>query len=122
MASKLVWVEIASGLPVSIFKNQKQAIIAAVPIQEWLYVDAVEKIRRAVFVRDDYSCTHCGASVRWDGPGKGHMHERQWRGHGGVISVENSTTLCAYCHEHDKIAGHGNRKPQWSSFTKSEMK
>lgn len=124
MADYGVWVQldVAAGTPgarpITIFKNQKQAILACsneLLLALWNYADAAEKIRLAVFSRDKYTCTHCGAAVTWNGPSnKGELHERRWRGRGGLMSVENSTTLCHDCHEHDKVAGHGKRAVQWS--------
>ncbi len=81
---------------------------------------AVRAIRRRVFERDGWACVHCANPVIWK---TGHMHERQARGDiqlteegyysGGEISLENSITLCANCHLYDKVAGHGNRQPQF---------
>lgn len=116
-----VWVKISgvTKLPVRIFNFVRDAVADSGYdlglVIEYERALAVEQIRRAVFVRDDWSCTHCGESVTWDGTRKGHMHERQWRGKGGEISLENSTTLCSQCHEHNSVAGHGKRKVQWSS-------
>jgi 5-methylcytosine-specific restriction endonuclease McrA len=112
----IAWVEVDSaGNPLTIFKNHKQAIIASVTIVQMVYGVAAEKIRHAVFSRDNFTCTHCGAciSLNGDGAQRGHMHERQWRGKGGLISMENSTTLCYDCHINSD-AGHGMRRPQWS--------
>lgn len=110
------WCEIVNGQPVCIFPNHKQAILSgAAIIQELVRAAAVEAIRRAVFKRDDYTCQHCGEIAMLDGPNKGDMHEKVWRGKGGLISVINSITLCHSCHINDPVAGHGNRKPQWSN-------
>lgn len=115
------WVKISgvTKLPVLIFRtvraalnNEAYELGLVVQIE---FAAAVESIRRQVFVRDDWQCTHCGESITWDGPRKGHMHERVWRSKGGEISVENSTTLCQSCHEHNLVAGHGKRAVQWSS-------
>lgn len=110
----LCWVELDLPAlnPIAIFKNQKQAILAGVTYGPMVYGEAVEKIRRAVFERDQFACTHCGEDVTWGGVRRGHMHERVWRGKGGQISVANSTTLCYNCHMNSP-AGHGSRKPQW---------
>jgi hypothetical protein len=116
-----VWVKISgvTKLPVRIFNVVRDAFEDSGYdlglVIEMERAVAVESIRRAVFTRDNWECTHCGESVTWDGQRKGEMHERQWRGRGGEISLENSTTLCKSCHEHNKVAGHGARKVQWSS-------
>ncbi len=117
--SENVWVllALAHGKPVEIFRNQKQALENQPPpdfvIAEFPRAKAVETIRRAVFERDNYTCTNCGdASLSWS---SGHMHEKVWRSKGGNISVANGITLCATCHLDDNIVGHGERKPQWSA-------
>ena len=116
MSSKYVWVELApeGTFAIRIFKNAKAAAASAA----WLVghvvqvsrVRAVRDIRARVFARDRFACTHCGADVTWH---SGQLHERQWRGRGGEVSVENCTTLCYSCHQSDPKGGHGNRKPQW---------
>lgn len=121
-----VWVKISgvTKTPILIFRTVREALSSEAYelglVLEWERTNAVEIIRRAVFTRDNWECTHCGQSVTWDGERKGHMHERRWRGKGGEISTENSTTLCGDCHENDKKAGHGNRKPQFA-VTRSQM-
>src|SRR5579859_7173066 len=116
MAETLVWVEIVTGVPVRIFKNHKLACLSGAEIAQMAKVAAVGFIRHAVFVRDNFCCTHCGLEVSetvpWYEPHAAHMHEREWRGRGGEISLDNSTTLCKNCHLYGNI-GHGNRKPQW---------
>lgn len=115
MTPCMVWVAVADGKPVEIFDNQKQAVASGVTIVEMEYAAAVESIRLAIFVRDNYECTHCGDGVTWEGDFKGDMHEQMWRGRGGHISVANGRTLCPKCHHNDPVAGHGNRSVQWSS-------
>jgi hypothetical protein len=113
------WVKISgvTKLPVLIFRTVRDALNSDAYdlglVIQYEFALAVEAIRRQVFVRDDWSCTHCGNPVTWEGSNKGEMHERQWRGKGGAISLENSTTLCKTCHEHNKVAGHGKRRVQW---------
>jgi len=109
----LVWVQIADDCVVCIFKNHKAAIVGChLPVQIEK-VTAVKQIRLAVFKRDNWTCTHCGATVTWNGPTKGELHERVWRGRGGNISLDNSTTLCYHCHQLDPVAGHGKRQIHW---------
>jgi 5-methylcytosine-specific restriction endonuclease McrA len=118
MTPELVYVLISgvTKTPVRIFRTEKDARADSGfdlgLVVRWIRANAVEIIRRAVFVRDDWTCTHCGNPVTWD---TGEMHERQWRGRGGEISLENSTTLCQHCHSKDKVAGHGTRQVQWSN-------
>ena len=111
----MVWVEIGdeSGLPVRIFKNQKAASRRGSwdRISYVLRSMAVSEIRRAIWERDGRRCTHCGRALTYQSL---EMHERLWRGKGGEVSVENGTSLCGDCHQNDKVAGHGNRRPQWS--------
>lgn len=109
-----VWVILgADGRAIEILKNEKHAcqqpagVVTAFKDRG----EATGQIRKQVFVRDKYACTHCGNPVTWY---NGHMHERVWRGRGGEISVENSTTLCPDCHDKDPVAGHGTRMLRWS--------
>lgn len=112
MSDKIIWVElhVETRLPVAILKNSKHASHVANTAQMLRSV-ATGSIRQQVYERDGRACTHCGAPVT---PDTMHMHERLWRGRGGEISLENSTTLCGYCHEHSEVAGHGKRRVQWS--------
>ena len=113
LSSKQVWCELsAEGRVIRIFRNRRKAAEAelAFPVDLVDRAEAVKDIRRQVFERDGYSCTHCGKAINWD---TGHLHERLWRGRGGEMSLENSTTLCFACHTYDKVAGHGARQPQF---------
>lgn len=73
--------------------------------------DAVSAVRIAVYDRDNGQCVGCGTRLTFDGA---HMHERQSRGNGGVISVENSEIRCFECHEGPRGA-HGARRPRFGS-------
>ena|ERR1700722_13255155 len=111
---RMVWTEIGdSSLPIRIFKNRKQAVMAGCLLggAYMLRAIAVESIRRQIWKRDGHTCTHCGAIVSWFTM---QMHERIWRGRGGEISLDNGTCLCDNCHADDEVAGHGKRKIQWS--------
>jgi len=111
----LVYVEMLGDACVRIFANVKAAVLHPQPLITMENAAAVESIRRQVFLKFNMTCCHCGAGpLPWDGPGKGEMHEREWRGRGGEISLSNSVLLCYDCH-HNTDAGHGNRKPQWSA-------
>lgn len=119
-----VWVLASSihGNPVEIFHSQKQGLEFIQTFGEgdgklvlWTRAEAVEIIRRAVFIRDGWKCTNChDESLTWE---TAEMHERLHRGQGGNISVANGTTLCHNCHMQDEEAGHGKRQPQWSKGT-----
>lgn len=116
MASDHVFVEILDSLDViRIFDNQRAAVVSpawqAGLVRMLPYPIAVEIIRRAVFSRDNWCCTHCGDPFVWV---TGHMHERLWRGRGGEISLDNSVSLCGMCHLTNPVAGHGERAVQWS--------
>jgi 5-methylcytosine-specific restriction endonuclease McrA len=67
---------------------------------------AVSEIRHHIFVRSGGECEHCGVPVT---ESSGHMHEKQHRGKGGEISIENSVFICAKCHQHQ----HKDRNPRW---------
>ncbi|MFZ2050452.1 MAG: hypothetical protein WAU69_05910 [Solirubrobacteraceae bacterium] len=119
--SENAWVllDLAHGLPVEIFRNQKQALEGSATAgptfaaAEFPRAAAVKTIRRVIFERDNYTCTNCGdSSLNWD---SGHMHEKLHRGQGGNISVANGITLCYRCHLLDEEVGHGKRQPQWSA-------
>ena len=112
--SKMAWVELApDGNVVRVFRNHKAAVAAedAFPVAEVNRADAVKNVRAQIYLRDGGKCTHCATDVLWDAF---EMHERQWRGKGGEISLANSCVLCVSCHQSDPVAGHGKRKPQWS--------
>lgn len=109
---KMCWAELgADGFAERIFKNAKQAVLSGVTAAFILRAVAVTTIRRKIWLRDNKTCTHCGATVLW---GVMNMHERCWRGRGGEISLENGTCLCYSCHIDDPVAGHGKRRVQWS--------
>lgn len=117
---QMVWAEFESdGRAVRIFKTRKLAMLLMTPIVRVAHVlrsVAVTDIRLKIWHRDKKKCTHCGQDVSW---GVMEMHERLWRGRGGEISVDNGTTLCYDCHQHDDVAGHGKRQVKWS---KAELK
>lgn len=123
LPSKRVWAELRGRIEdphvIRSFKNRRVAVLASMSLPADNFVAEVDKaeaakdIRAQVFARDHYACTHCGRVVSWE---SGELHERRWRGRGGEMSLENSTTLCYDCHSNDPVAGHGKRKPQ---FTRS---
>ena len=112
----MVWVEIDAGemgliIPIRIFRNERDALLSRASIAVMSKAEAVRAIRRQVFARDRFTCTHCGKNVMWH---TGHMHERVWKSRGGEVSLANCTTLCYDCHLNDTQAGHGGRRPQFS--------
>lgn len=110
----MVWAELdALGKAVRIMKCQKLCVTVE-HVAFILRSAAVDDIRRAIWERDGRRCTHCGNALTY---GALEMHERQWRGKGGEVSVVNGTSLCAGCHHNDKVAGHGNRRPRWSKLS-----
>jgi len=112
---RMEYVEIGQdGRAIRIFRNFKLACGAlSYPsrIAHMLRATAVEDIRRQVWERDNKRCTHCGTMVRWHIM---QLHERIWRGRGGEVSIDNSVTLCADCHQNSEVAGHGTRQVRWS--------
>lgn len=122
MKKRKVWVELDVSVDVNVVRIFKNRVAAARFVEssaqqpnhrvvEILKASAVGSIRRQVFKRDGFTCVHCGASVTWL---TGHMHEREWKGRGGEVSVANCVTLCYSCHLNDPVAGHGKRKPQFT--------
>lgn len=112
--ARMVWAGIgADGLAEIIYKNRKQAVLAGEPLggAYMLRMQAVTAIRRKVWNRAKHACEHCGAVVPWH---VFELHEFIWRGRGGVVSVENGRCLCSDCHHNDPVAGHGDRKLQWT--------
>ena len=72
--------------------------------------EAVEEIRRQVFLKSNGECLWCETPITWD---SFHMHEENPRGRSGEISTSNSIPLCARCHLQ---VAHGNR--QWGGGPK----
>ena len=109
-----VWVEMGGipFLPVRIFRSQKAAIhlISRNRATDAIEMDrsiAVASIRHQIFIRSKGFCDECGAVVNET---SGQMHEREWRGKGGEISLENSIFICAKCHKRE----HRERAPQFT--------
>ena len=117
MKSKLVWIELDSttGLAVRIFRSKKEALSSGVVVQQEDKASATKQIRRAVFVRDNFYCVHCGKYVTWS---SGHMHERKAKGKGGLVSLENSETRCYACHIGNEDSSHGSRRPRFTNRPK----
>jgi hypothetical protein len=111
-----VWVELDEhGRPIRIFRDEKAAmaaIFARGNPGEKFYTkrdrsEAVREIRRQVYARQQGRCLYCPKLITWAGM---HLHEKQHRGQGGEISLENSVGLCYDCHINQE---HGNRKPRF---------
>lgn len=71
------------------------------------------EIRHEIYVRQKGRCIMCDIFLT---ESQFHMHEKQHRGKGGKISLDNSEGLCYFCHIEVE---HGDRKPK---FTKGENK
>lgn len=54
------------------------------------------KIRRQLEERAGEACEECGRGPGWLGL---HPHERVFRSHGGMMSMENSAMSCDSCHK-----------------------
>ena len=68
---------------------------------------AVKQIREQIWERCGGICEKCSINrVTWD---SGQMHEKQHRGKGGDISLENSIFICRDCHD----AAHHDRRPRF---------
>ncbi len=109
----VVWAEVnfAGGIE-RIVKNRR--IVPDHPVCRILQIDrtlAVGSIRRQIFWRSEGFCEMCGEIVL---ESSGHMHEKQHRGKGGEISLENSIFICAKCHQD----AHKERNPR---FTKKPL-
>lgn len=72
---------------------------------------AVKAIRTKVYARDEGRCVQCGERVTFQ---QMHMHERQSRGKGGIVSIENCETRCHDCHLGPRaLRAHGGRRPRF---------
>lgn len=93
--SKEAFAELAAdGNVIRIFRNSKDALaagIAGIRLAVVNRAEATTNVRAQIYRRDGGKCTHCGTDVLWD---VFEMHERQWRGRGGEISLANSCVLC----------------------------
>jgi hypothetical protein len=92
--------------PIRIFKYPSRALFLPTElVAEWPRKEAVAEIRAELVRRSCGECAYCAGPL-----GSGHMHEKQHRGKGGEISLENSIMICARCHEGE----HSGRAPRWS--------
>ena len=66
---------------------------------------ALEDLRRRVFIRDGWKCRECRVACSWT---SGHLAHIQSRGAGGSDTEENTRLLCGDCHR----AEHGNPLPK----------
>lgn len=112
MPTRYIWAEIGQdGRVISLFRNHHQAVLAEATrharIQHVLRTTAVSEIRTQVFDRQLGQCLHCPKRFTLQ---QMHLHEKQHRGEGGQISLENSIGLCADCHLNGE---HGDRKPRF---------
>lgn len=113
---KQTFVELAFGETrvIRIFRNRKDAMLAfgqsrmVVPMAR---EDAVGAIRYQLWLRSKGDCELCGSPVTET---SGHMHERQHRGKGGEVSLDNSVFICFKCHR----LAHVDRNPRWTKKNK----
>jgi hypothetical protein len=103
------WVELdpATKLPVRILRTVKDTRDPDKLFSTMDYSAAVWFIRHQLYRRSKGLCEFCSAVVLED---TAHMHEKQHRGHGGEISLENSVIICPTCHHQQ----HANREPKFS--------
>ena len=119
MAKSVVFVEIDPKTEkiIRIFKNNHKAFgFDQSVIRQSLRNYAVSEIRQQIVERSKIAgiptCEWCGIDLpgELNGRGlKGHMHEKQFKGKGGEVSLENGVMLCPTCHFKDDDA-HGDRK------------
>jgi hypothetical protein len=97
----LVQVEIGdNGQAIRIFKNARAIIVhlrshgllSSAPMDR---ATAVSQIRHQIFERSKGDCELCSSPITEK---TFHMHEKQHRGKGGEVSLENSVAVCASCH------------------------
>jgi 5-methylcytosine-specific restriction endonuclease McrA len=105
-----VWAQLApdNSHVVRIFKSEKAAfsVVDITPIYMPRNL-AVASIRHQIFLRSKGCCEECGSIITENSM---EMHEREWRGKGGEISLENSIAACKRSH---KFA-HRKRAPQFT--------
>jgi 5-methylcytosine-specific restriction endonuclease McrA len=112
MSRDVVWVVVdADGRPIRILKSFRAVVYLSghgvySHTCEMPRKDAVAAIRHQIFLRSQGNCEACGCPVN---ESTAHMHEKQHRGRGGEISLENSLFICAACHKW----AHRARNPQW---------
>lgn len=106
---KQVWVSLNMlGNVIRIFNSEKAACASPGMRLKVNYGVAVYEIRHQLFLRSDGYCELCLAPITEQ---SAHMHERQHRGKGGEISLENSVMVCAACHRYE----HKDRNPRWKN-------
>jgi hypothetical protein len=107
---KHVWVQLTKNRfdVVRIFKSKKAAfsVVDVTPIFIARNL-AVASIRHQIFLRSKGSCEQCGAFITEQSM---EMHEKQHRGKGGEISLDNSFAICKKCHRFE----HRERAPQFT--------
>jgi|ERR1700728_142771 len=117
MSKSVVFVEInpETSKIIRIFKNSHLALSFPQEIvKQSLRNFAVGEIRSQIVERatkeDGVHCEYCD---RWLTSQTGHMHEKQFKGKGGEVSLENGVFLCYECHI---LGEHGDRVFQSSKI------
>lgn len=116
--SEKVWVEVnILGFATRIFASRLDAILRgpADAIFEVERADAVKQIRDKIWENQEGLCIRCSAIIT---KATMHMHEREFRGRGGEISLVNSIGLCYTCH----LGQRGVHPGRQLNFTKSTEK
>lgn len=119
----MIWAELGpTGLAIRIFRNKRMAVLCQVnpsrglapePVIRQMRRDvATAQIRQQVFERDGWACVKCGQALSW---ALAEMDEKESRGRGGEVSVENGQTLCRPCH-----TGPGGKHDRHPQFTASK--
>jgi 5-methylcytosine-specific restriction endonuclease McrA len=106
---KMVWIERdpVSAQPIRIFRSKSAAMYSEGIVRLAEYATSVTAIRHQIFLRSKGECEICATPIT---ESSGHLHEKQHRGKGGEVSLENSIFICPPCHRHQ----HADRNPHWS--------
>jgi hypothetical protein len=117
---KKVRVELGENdLPIRIFRKDKKWL----QCDNWIWLtkkDAVGLIRLQVFERTGGrvvdgetaelgKCEGCERPIRWE---TFEQHEKQFKGRGGEVSLQNCIALCGNCHQWGPNAAHKDRRWQ----------
>lgn len=103
--TKLVYVELNDKGRVSrIFKGYPLVKDKVERLSQMTRTKAIANVRKQIFIRANGGCEFCAAVITEQ---TGHMHEKVFRSHGGLISVDNSVAVCYPCHRGEHGLGRG---------------
>lgn len=111
--AKQVYVEInpENGKIIRIFKNIYDALQFDQQLIQTSRKEAVGQIREQIVerskIKGQISCEDCSCRLN---ESTGHMHETEFKGSGGEVSLANGIFLCPRCHLQGR---HGDRN--WQS-------